>query len=226
MHYSQLILSLFCVFAFVNALPVPAPGGAVVARASKNTKTEVKGIKKNIGIQKEEKKETKVVAKAKDPKAFKTAKGKLVNTIDDGVKVRKENQKHADPKNKPLNAGLKKVEGAQAKERSQAVGLKTNTTKKDKNTIKELQKEFSGGIQQNKLNEGYAKNGGKEPKSGSKGSKGKKETTGTTNTGGKGNAGTKGGPGKPGSRGDPGKPGSRGDPGKPGSRGDPGKPGK
>ncbi|WQF81926.1 hypothetical protein CDEST_06940 [Colletotrichum destructivum] len=171
MHYSQLILSLFCVFTFVNALPVPAQGEAVVARATKkgNTKAETAGIKQNINIQKEEKKDAKGVAKAKNPNEFKKAKGELVNTIEDGKKVREKNQKNADPKNKKLNDGLKKVQGAQAVEEKQAKGLKGNTSKADKATLKTLQGEFSKGIDVNKGNLKAAKEGSKKTNTGKKG---------------------------------------------------------
>ncbi|TQN63859.1 hypothetical protein CSHISOI_11563 [Colletotrichum shisoi] len=170
MHYSQLILSLFCVFTFVNALPVPAQGEAVVARATKkgDTKAETAGIKKNIEIQKQEKNDANGVAKAKTPKEFKKALSELVGTIEDGKKVREKNQKIADPKNKKLTDGLKKVQGAQAVEEKQAKGLKGNTSQADKATLKTLQGEFSKGIDVNKGNLKAAKEGGKKT-SGKKG---------------------------------------------------------
>ncbi|GKT64986.1 hypothetical protein ColTof4_07378 [Colletotrichum tofieldiae] len=176
MRYSQLILSLFLFFTFVIALPVPAPVEAVVARASskktsgngngskKNTKAEVAGIDKNIAIQKQEKQDAKKVGKAEGTKNFDKTKGQLVSTIKSGEKVREDNQKKADPKNKDLVNGLKKVQGAQAKEEKQAKSL--NNTPADKKTLSTLNSEFNKGIKVNEGNKKAAQNGGKKGKKG------------------------------------------------------------
>ncbi|KZL85118.1 hypothetical protein CI238_09365 [Colletotrichum incanum] len=179
MRYSQLILSLFLLFTFAIALPVPAPVEGVTARANgkkgsgsgngngkKNAKVEAAGIDKNIAIQKQEKQDAKSVQKAEGTKDFGKAKGQLVGTIKSGEEVRKQNQKNADPSNKKLNDGLKKVQGAQATEEKQAKSLKGNNSSSDKKTIKTLQGEFSKGIKVNEGNKKAALNGGNKGKKG------------------------------------------------------------
>ncbi|TDZ35710.1 hypothetical protein C8035_v007093 [Colletotrichum spinosum] len=169
MRFPQMLLSLFLLFSFVVALPVPAPADALVERANNkggggkggNAKTskEVKGIDKNISIQKQEKKDAARVSKAEGTKNFGKEKARLNKTIDKGVDQRKKNQANADPKNKQLKDGLNKVQKAQGTEKKQAQGL--NGGKGDKKTLDKLQKEFSGGIKQNEKNKNAAKKGGK-----------------------------------------------------------------
>lgn len=117
MRVPQLILSLFLLFTFVVALPVPAPVDALVERAQSASKKgsaagrkkEAAGIDKNINIQKQEQKDVKKVQKAEGTKDFKKQSGQLNKDIAKGQKQREKNQKNADPKNKQLNEGLKKV---------------------------------------------------------------------------------------------------------------------
>ncbi|KAF5502009.1 hypothetical protein CGCA056_v014767 [Colletotrichum aenigma] len=179
MRFTQLILSIFLFFSFVAALPVPAQADgealeALEARAnnggkkggggnkgsSKSTSKEVKGIDKNIGIQKAESKDVKKVKQAEGTKNFPKEKANLQKDIKAGQNQRAKNQKNADPKNKQLNDGLKKVQGAQAKESKQAKGL-TGNPKKDNATLNKLGGEFKDGRKQNEKNKQAAKKGGK-----------------------------------------------------------------
>ncbi|KAK1977905.1 hypothetical protein LZ30DRAFT_752536 [Colletotrichum cereale] len=190
MRYHQLILSLVLLFTFVVALPTPASVEAVAPRANGggkqkgggSTTKEVKGIDKNIGIQKQEKQDAKAVKNAEGTGDFKGAKNQLLGTIKSGEKVRAQNQKNADKSNKQLVNGLKKVrqslavgmekpdergwvQGAQATEEKQAKSLNGNPVKDDK-TLNKLQGEFSKGIQVNKDNKKAAQNGGTKGKTG------------------------------------------------------------
>ncbi|KAI6324113.1 hypothetical protein MCOR29_004174 [Pyricularia oryzae] len=190
MQFRQTILSLFLVFNLAQALPTSASTSVVDISKRANNKgggggkggkggvsAEVKGIKKNIGIQKQEKQDAKAVSAAETggKAQFGKAKGQLLDTIEKGEKVRANNQKLADKNNKPLVAGLKKVQGAQATEEKLAKSLQGGNSKTDKATLKTLQSDFSQGIKVNKENEALAKNGGKTGgKGGDKGGKGGK----------------------------------------------------
>ncbi|EXF73782.1 hypothetical protein COL5a_004203 [Colletotrichum fioriniae] len=110
------------------------------------------GIDKNISIQKQEQKDVAAVKKAVqsgNKAQFDQAKTKLVATVKSGADVRAENQKIA-PKGNAAIPGLKKVQNAQATELKQAQGLKGNNA--DLDTIAQMEKEFSGGIDQNQQN--------------------------------------------------------------------------
>ncbi|KAJ0313361.1 hypothetical protein COL516b_000297 [Colletotrichum fioriniae] len=110
------------------------------------------GIDKNISIQKQEQKDVAAVKKAVqsgNKAQFDQAKTKLVATVKSGADVRAENQKIA-PKGNAAIPGLEKVKKAQATELKQAQGLKGNNA--DLDTIAQMEKEFSGGIDQNQQN--------------------------------------------------------------------------
>ncbi|KAK0375148.1 hypothetical protein CLIM01_07495 [Colletotrichum limetticola] len=110
------------------------------------------GIDKNISIQKQEQKDVAAVKKAVqsgNKSQFDQAKTKLVATVKSGADVRAENQKIA-PKGNAAIPGLKKVQNAQATELKQAQGLTGNNA--DLDTIAQMEKEFSGGIDQNQQN--------------------------------------------------------------------------
>ncbi|KAK2779368.1 hypothetical protein CKAH01_11291 [Colletotrichum kahawae] len=162
MRFTQLILSIFLFFSFVAALPVPAQadGEALEALEARANNKEVKGIDKNINIQKNESKDVKKVQKAEGTKNFPKEKANLQKDIKAGQTQRAKNQKNADPKNKQLNEGLKKVQGAQAKESKQANGL-TGNPKKDNGTLNKLGGEFKDGRKQNEKNKQAAKKGGR-----------------------------------------------------------------
>ncbi|KAH9427684.1 hypothetical protein MCOR02_011917 [Pyricularia oryzae] len=176
MQFRQTILSLFLVFNLAQALPTSASTSVVDISKRANSKgggggkggkggvsAEVKGINKNIGIQKQEKQDAKAVSAAETggKAQFGKAKGQLLDTIEKGEKVRANNQKLADKNNKPLVDGLKKVQGAQATEEKLAKSLQGGNSKTDKATLKTLQSDFSQGIKVNKENAALAKNGGK-----------------------------------------------------------------
>ncbi|GKT42991.1 uncharacterized protein ColSpa_03172 [Colletotrichum spaethianum] len=160
MRYSQLILSLFLFVTFAIALPMPAPVESVVARANGNKGGGKATPRKRS--KKQEKQDTKAVAKAEKGGNFNQAKGKLSNDIKEGQKVRGQNQQNADKKNTALVKGLDKVQGAQAKEAKQTASLKGGNTAADKKTLKALQGEIGDGIKQNKANEKAAKAGSKK----------------------------------------------------------------
>ncbi|KXH40495.1 hypothetical protein CNYM01_07942 [Colletotrichum nymphaeae SA-01] len=110
------------------------------------------GIDKNISIQKQEQKDVAAVKKAVqsgNKGQFDQAKTKLVATVKSGADVRAENQKIA-PKGNAAIPGLKKVQNAQATELKQAQGLTGGNG--DLDTIAQMEKEFSGGIDQNQQN--------------------------------------------------------------------------
>ncbi|KAF4782478.1 hypothetical protein HER10_EVM0012759 [Colletotrichum scovillei] len=110
------------------------------------------GIDKNISIQKQEQKDVAAVKKAVqsgNKGQFDQAKTKLVATVKSGADVRAENQKIA-PKGNAAIPGLKKVQNAQATELKQAQGLTGGNA--DLDTIAQMEKEFSGGIDQNQQN--------------------------------------------------------------------------
>lgn len=130
MQFRQTILSLFLVFNLAQALPTSASTSVVDISKRANNKgggggkggkggvsAEVKGINKNIGIQKQEKQDAKAVSAAETggKAQFGKAKGQLLDTIEKGEKVRANNQKLADKNNKPLVDGLKKVSRAEKK---------------------------------------------------------------------------------------------------------------
>ncbi|KAI6252422.1 hypothetical protein MCOR27_004270 [Pyricularia oryzae] len=111
MQFRQTILSLFLVFNLAQALPTSAStsvvdiskrannkggGGGAAATAGGGGKggkggvsAEVKGIKKNIGIQKQEKQDAKAVSAAETggKAQFGKAKGQLLDTIEKGEKL-------------------------------------------------------------------------------------------------------------------------------------------
>lgn len=121
MRYSQLFLSLFLLFTFASALPVPVPEDAVALEvranskggssksSAKGQKKEAKGIDKNISIQKQESKDVKKLEKAEGTKNFDKNKTRLNNDIAKGQKQREKNQAMADKSNKELTNGLKKA---------------------------------------------------------------------------------------------------------------------
>ncbi|TLD16671.1 uncharacterized protein PgNI_00142 [Pyricularia grisea] len=163
MQIRQTILSLFLIFNIAQALPISATAPVTDIDKRANTKG---GGGENINIQKQEKQDAKAVGKAEKGTTaqFDKAKGTLLNTIDDGEKVREKNQKNADKNNKGLVAGLDKVQNAQETEQKLAESLTGGNSKSDKKTLKTLQSDFSSGIKQNEENEKLAKQGSKGKK--------------------------------------------------------------
>ncbi|KAF9879710.1 hypothetical protein CkaCkLH20_02521 [Colletotrichum karsti] len=138
-----------------NGAKAKANNGKPNAKAQDcaNAKKLAAGIDKNIEIQKKEQSNVAAIEKIvnsnnPDKGQFDKAKQTLLKTIDDGIKVRTQNQELA--KGNGAAAGLEKVKNAQATELKQAQGLKG--TKGDLNTIAEMKKEFAGGIDQNTKN--------------------------------------------------------------------------
>ncbi|KZL81421.1 hypothetical protein CI238_00383, partial [Colletotrichum incanum] len=128
----------------------PAADGDKCAAAKKLAN----GIEKNIAAQRQEQSDVakikSIVSKDKvDKNEFDQAKQKFLGTINNGIKIRQENQQITFQGN-AATAGLKKVADAQGKELKQAKDLKGN--KDDLTTIAQLEKEFAGGIEQNQKN--------------------------------------------------------------------------
>ncbi|TLS26061.1 hypothetical protein PpBr36_07829 [Pyricularia pennisetigena] len=112
------------------------------------------GIEKNIEAQKGELASAneirEIVGKNKvDAGEFQKAKEVLLGHVNDGIKLREENQKIA-PKGNAAIAGLAKVAEAQKTELEQAKGLQGNS--QDLATLTKLKKEFEDGIKVNEQN--------------------------------------------------------------------------
>ncbi|KAL8376576.1 hypothetical protein RB595_007601 [Gaeumannomyces hyphopodioides] len=145
--------------ATIRAIALPAQNRAADCTAAKKL---VEGIDKNISAQKMEQQavgEIKKLLSADgqvDEAKFAQAKQNLLSHVNEGIKIREENQKMA-PTGNPAIPGLATVANAQKTELQQAEGLKGN--KDDLKVVEELEKEFSGGIEQNEKNKKAAMEG-------------------------------------------------------------------
>ncbi|KLU85240.1 hypothetical protein MAPG_04268 [Magnaporthiopsis poae ATCC 64411] len=153
--HTKTILAALVSAAAVQAAALPdAPVGEKAADCVASKKL-ADGIDKNIALQKMEQQavgEVKKLLSADgqiDQAKFAEAKKVLVGYVNDGIKVREENQKAAQPGN-PAIPGLATVANAQKSELQQAEGLKG--TKADLAVVAQLEKEFAGGIEQNQKN--------------------------------------------------------------------------
>lgn len=88
-----------------------------------------------------------------DEARFQSEQKSLLETVNQGVSIREQNQQIA-PANSPANAGLATVAMAQKEEvaLTQSLALQGNNTAQAKATVTKLQEDFRGGLQQNMLN--------------------------------------------------------------------------
>ncbi|KAF6811125.1 hypothetical protein CSOJ01_05930 [Colletotrichum sojae] len=175
MQLSKSLLTLLMGFTMASAIALPVPAEAAVAADKKdgnkgstkakaadcaNAKKLAAGIDDNIKVQEEEQKNVaaikKIVSSNNPDKAqFDSAKKTLLSTVEKGIKIREDNEKLA--KGNGAADGLKTVAQAQQTELKQSKSLKG--TKDDMSTIAQLEKEFAGGIDQNKKNKAAALKG-------------------------------------------------------------------
>ncbi|KAL8404292.1 hypothetical protein RB594_009230 [Gaeumannomyces avenae] len=139
--------------AAVRAIAVPAQNRAAdcaaCLEAGRGHRQEHRGAQK---MEQEAVGEIKKILSAEgqvDGAKFAQAKQELLGHINEGIKIREENQKMA-PAGNPAIPGLATVANAQKTELQQSEGLKGN--KDDLKVVEELEKEFAGGIEQSEKN--------------------------------------------------------------------------
>ncbi|KAH8670207.1 hypothetical protein BGZ60DRAFT_527691 [Tricladium varicosporioides] len=155
---TTLLTSTIIILSLLSpTLSIPVNFLSLTTRATCSPEVEalVSGINKNIDVQKQEQSQATVItsilaANTVDANDFKSAKGKLVDIVNSGAKIRANNQKIAPAGNAAI-AGLGKVQMAQATELKMVQAL-TGKPETDNPNLKTLQGMFAGGIKQNQQN--------------------------------------------------------------------------